>query len=203
VRSSRFEQLLALAAVFGASLIGSRIIRSHTDRVRVEPLAGGFAILPVPALVLGPAHAPTVRVFGDYACPACRAFEREAGDSLRALASAGLIRIAYYHFPLGDRRSGRIAAAMVVCAAAAGHGWDAYASHYGSTDPPASAHAGRADDASCVNDPRTVQLVDTEREQARSAGVREVPAVFLDDARLRFRSFEDVLRHITRRIEPD
>ncbi len=197
VRARRFARVVALLALLGGSALAGLAWRSRAGDVRSEPLPIGFVIEPEPALTLGPPDAPVVRVFGDYACPACRTFDRVAGDALRALARDGRIRLAYYHLPLGNTRSARLAAAAVVCAAAADmeRGWTAHIARYRNPGPHTPAPA----EAPCTAADEALRQVARERAQAHAAGVRSVPAIFLGQDRLHAGSFEALVQFLTTR----
>ncbi len=66
----------------------------------------------------------TVELYSDFLCPACRAFEADAGDEIDQLLAAGRIRLGYRPVAILDRVSGNRystrAAASAACAADAG-----------------------------------------------------------------------------------
>ncbi len=66
----------------------------------------------------------TVELYSDFLCPACRAFEADAGDEIGRLLAAGRIRLVYRPVAILDRfssnRYSTRAAASAACAADAG-----------------------------------------------------------------------------------
>ena len=66
----------------------------------------------------------TVELYSDFLCPACKAFEADAGDEIGRLLAAGRIRLVYRPVAILDRASGNRystrAAASAACAADAG-----------------------------------------------------------------------------------
>ena len=219
-----FTTAVLLAAVTGGGWIAGVGVRARSaiTEVAVTGLAdSGVAAesgirLGETEAVSGPGAdrgVPVLRIFGDYECPACRALEREAGDSLRLLAEAGLITLVYHHRPLSTHPRGSLAAEVAYCGAADGHGSAVHAALLasvdrwpGATDPllvmldaVGSSVPSRAALVMCVSDGRTVDRVDGDRRLAESLGVTAVPSVFLDAARVEFRTYAALLGHVTRK----
>jgi len=206
---------LLLAGLGGSGMIAGSALRSWSGDVRAEPGVAPVERVPREAgLSLGGGPgAPVLRVFGDYECPACASFERVAGDSLRALAGRGAIRLVYHHAPLRSHRRGPRAAAIAYCAADAGAGWVAHAALYESAADWGTGSAGEekllrvlapavTDTAAlraCVHGGSAARRVAADREAADALNVREVPAVFLDDRRLRVGSWRGLVRYVTQR----
>jgi protein-disulfide isomerase len=219
-----FTMAVLLALVTGAGWIAGLGVRARSavSEVPVAALAdpGVAAVSGIrlggPEAASGPSGGsgvPLLRIFGDYQCPACRALEREAGDSLRALAAAGLITLVYHHRPLSTHPRGSLAAEVAYCGAADGHGarvHDALLASAdrwpGATDPllvmldaVGSSVPSLAVLVMCVSDSRMVNRVDGDRRLADSLAVTAVPAVFLDAARVEFRSYAALVGHVTRK----
>lgn len=178
--------------------------------------AGDAAELEIAGVHLaGPAAgAPVLRIFGDYECPACRALEREAGDTLRSLAAAGRLTLIYHHAPLRTHWRGAVAAEVAYCAAIAGQGSAAHRALLqrtmewsGASDPAAdlliapSFPAPAADSVrACLRRGAVRDAVARDRRLAVALGVDAVPTLVLDGARLEFRSWAALVKHVTRRV---
>lgn len=205
--------LLLLVALGGGGMLGGAVLRSWSGDVEAEPFASPVGrVAGLAGMGLGPAAGvPVLRVFGDYECPACASLEREAGDTLRALAARGAIRFVYHHAPLRAHRRGPRAAAAAYCATDAGAGWAAHATLYASAPEWGSGADGAerviralaplvGDTAglrACVRGESAGRRVAADRRAADALGVREVPAVFLDDRRLRVGSWRGLVRYVT------
>jgi protein-disulfide isomerase len=213
-----FSRGLLLVAAAGAGWLGGQAFRARTA-VKERPLS----LVPDSTLAAGAGirfagpvrpGQPVLRIFGDYECPACQSLDRLAGDSLRALARAGVLAVIYHHAPLRSHRRGPLAAAAAYCGARFGAGPAAHrvlqqtVSEWSrSTDPlPALARvltgAGVREDSvtACMRDGRTDALVEADRRLGGAFGVNSVPTVVLHDARLEFGSVRALLRHITRAV---
>jgi protein-disulfide isomerase len=210
-----FARLLLLGALGGAGMLGGSVLRSRSAGAEAAPTPSPVGRVPPDAgMSLGPGDgAPVLRVFGDYECPACRALEREAGDSLRALAARGAIRFVYHHVPLRAHRRGPRAAAAAYCAADGGAAWAAHHALYAraaewAVGPDGDGRLLRvlaplvADTASlrvCMNGDRAERRVSTDRAVAVGLRVHEVPTVFFGDRRLRIGSWQGLVRYVTAR----
>src|SRR5690606_22893916 len=111
------RSLLLIVALAGLGFLGGSIARALWLDASTSPApTAALAIDHTADLVAGPAAAAlTVRIFGDYECPACRQLELRLGDTLRAIASTGRMRLVYFHRPLAARRDADLAAAAVAC----------------------------------------------------------------------------------------
>lgn len=220
-----FTTAVLFAVVAGSGWIAGLGLQARSAvREMVEPGLAGPAVavasgirLGGPAMAGGDAAAtpgvPVLRIFGDYECPACRALEREVGDSLRALADGGLIVLEYHHRPLSSHVRGRLAAEVAYCGAAAGYaavvhdalgrsvevwarGSEPLSAMLETVGTPDSLRAALE---ACIEGGRMVDAVDADRRLADSLAVTAVPTVFLDAARLEFRSYDALVSHVTRR----
>jgi len=211
-----FTGTMLLAASIGGGWLVGVGVRARTA-VRERPAA--VALAPAGSTdagirLGGPVKATHVlHVFGDYECPACQALEHAAGDSLRVLASAGRLAIVYRHAPLSAHWRGPLAAEVAYCGALSGVGpqvHDALVATAGvwsaSEDPvplmiDAVVRRGLSADsvAGCVASGRAEGRIEADQRLAAALGVTAVPAVYLDSARLEFRSWAALLRHVTRR----
>jgi len=158
------------------------------------------------------ASVPVLRIFGDYECAACQRLNRAAVDSLEALADSGLLQLVYHHAPLSSHWRGRSAASVAYCAAAEGRASPVHKALSASvadwthaTDPlpsllAAAATAGANADSirACIAGGRVADRVMRDRDLAANLDVVVVPTVFLDHARLDFKSYGALLDHITR-----
>ncbi len=205
--------LLLLAALGGGGMLAGAVLRTWSGDVEAEADASPVGRVAGEAgMGLGPATGvPVLHVFGDYECPACFSLEREAGDSLRALAEKGAIRFVYHHAPLRAHLRGPRAAAAAYCAADAGAGWAAHAALYASAPEWGTGADGEErviralaplvpDPVAlraCVRDDLTERRVDADRRAADALGVRAVPAIFLGDHRLRVGSWRGLVRYVS------
>jgi protein-disulfide isomerase len=200
---------VASAAAGGFAGMGARSLTA----VREHEVAGQFELRAQVGGVAEGERGPVLRVFGDYQCPACRELERVAGDSLRALARRGRLRFVYHHSPLGAHRRGPLAAAAAYCAQQFGSPWLVHGALYdrapvwsAGEDPvgrvAAASARGGVDPGrmrACLDARLTATQVERDRALANRLGIRAVPTVFVDDARIEFRSYHALLRYVTRR----
>jgi protein-disulfide isomerase len=214
-----FTRLLLLGACAGAGWLGGTAWNAHTAvRERAVPPIDE-SMFPSAGMAAGPAAGvPTLRIFGDYECSACRDLDERLGDSLLVLARTGRIRLVYHHSPLRVHPLGAQAGAVAYCAALHGHGWAVHRALYrmspawGRTDADragssslqrllsTAARAGADSTAvrACVAAGRAEASVREDHALARLLRVRAVPTILADSARLEFRSFPALLGHITR-----
>ena len=213
-----FSRILVLCACAGVGGLAGTAWRARTGvrEAKIAPIdARQF---PAAGMSVGGAGVPTVRVFGDYECPACRELDRRYGDSLLALAAAGRIRLIYHHSPLRSHALGELAGTVAYCAASRGGGWRVHRALYARSLEWGSADAKRSPESAlrrmlaiaaatgvdsaavhaCVASGGGAAAVREDRAMARRLGVHAVPAVFADSARLEFRSYRALLRHVTR-----
>jgi protein-disulfide isomerase len=211
-----FRPLFFLAAFGGLGLIGGSVLRSRAGGVEEEPLASPVDQVPLEAgMAIGPPlGTPVLRVFGDYECPACRALERAAGDTLRALARRGRIRFVYHHAPLRAHLRGPRAAVAAYCALDAGVVWSAHAALYASAPEWGMGPAGEErllealapvveDTATlhaCITGDAAGRRVTADRSAADALRIREVPTVFFGDRRLRVGSWPGLIRYVTAKV---
>jgi len=203
----RILGLGALAAVgfFGATL--ARALWLDAPTTAAPPAALTFDSSA--DLTAGPAHAAvTVRIFGDYECPACRALERNLGDTLLSLARNGGIRLVYIHRPLAGRQDAGAAAALVACEPDPDLRWrlhaQLYAADHSATAAPDVAFADRVRGLLAADSPRAACATSDSMASrtahaiavARAAGFHEVPTVVVNDRHVRFRSHQALLRRI-------
>jgi len=214
----RFAGMIVLIVCAGTGWSAGVLVRSHGQvrEVPVPELAGaGREGAGMRLARPGGVGVPLVRIFGDYECPACQALERLTGDSLRVLARAGRIRLIYHHAPLRTHRRAEAAAETAYCALDAGAGWPVHSALYGtaaewsrSAEPDRSlvevaVRMGADADVmiDCMHMGRAADRVRRDRDLAVRLHVQAVPTVFIDAARIEFRSFGALLRHVSRRAE--
>lgn len=217
-----FWQCLGAAAVFGASALGGSVWRSSSGAIRAEPLGSAIAFSASDGVLhRGRPGAPLVHVFGDYECPACRAFEAGAGKVLRDLADAGRIQLVLHDATLAPHQWGAAAVAAVHCVARRGAGWAAHDALYrrasewkqaddppamiaaivlGATGVPGGPDPGATSLQDCMEDASTLRALRAARERAKLAGIHEVPTVIAGGQRLRFTSHRGLVGHITARV---
>lgn len=216
--------MLAMVFVFCASALGGGILRSRAGIVVGEPFDGEAALNGLgPALTRGPegaAAVPIVRVFGDYECVACGAFERHVGAKLEELADAGRIRLEVYDATLAAHRRGALAALAVRCAARENRGWEVHQAMYARASDWKDARdavAGverialeamrvsdgspdEADFGACMKRKEMQAVLQVGRASVRALGIHEVPTVILNGTKLRFESWRGLRRHIERHV---
>ena len=130
LRSRKRTQLIAgvtVAAVVVAALLVAVLVQSaRTDTDDAVAPANTAAGTARTGFAVGPADAPvTVDVYEDYLCPACRAFEEDAAETLDQLVAAGEVQVRYRPVAILDRLSDdeystRSASAAAVVADVAG-----------------------------------------------------------------------------------
>lgn len=218
--ASWFTWLLAAAAFAAAGVFAGSAARARVAGVRVAGIVDVSAAIAAARArgVVEPGRpgAPTLRIFGDYECPACRDLEREAGDTLRALARRGLVTFAYHHAPLRGHRRGSDAAALAYCAAEADAAWAVHRALYESAprwgtgpDGPqrmleaaASAGADTARMGTCVRSGGAGMRVAADRSAADALGIAAVPTIYLGNERLRVASWRALVRFVTAQALP-
>ena len=147
----------------------------------------------------GSSDAPvTVVVFSDFQCEDCAAFARDVQPALESdFIEPGIVRLAYRQYPLVGGESIRAAEASE-CAALQGKFWEYHTVLYGWQG---AANVGNFSDElleqlaigvrlhpgeyrSCMRFSKTIIAVEDDLRQGFSAGVREVPAVFVNGLRV-------------------
>jgi protein-disulfide isomerase len=181
----------ALMAVAGLALV--------RPRVSEVPVSPSLAPLTDPRM-------PVVRVFDDFECAACGAFDRRVAARLHALEAEGRLRIEYHHTPLAVHTRSRHAAAAVACAPARERATIRSRLHrhreWAFADDPAAAvleHVprGSAEEvAACMGQDSIAALLAADAAFGRRAAIRAVPTVWLDGRHLRFRTWRSLVRHI-------
>jgi len=144
----------------------------------------------------------TVEVYLDYLCPACRAFEENAGATLDRLVADGRITLVYHPVAILDRystnRYSSRAAAGAGCAADAGKLPEYTLALY--ADQPAEGGPGHTDErlvdiaagagidreafGQCLRDGRYADWVVHVTDAMAARGVRGTPTVFVDGRQL-------------------
>jgi len=207
-----------LVLVAAAAALAGRLAIERRSAIRIEPWPGLAALAesnarPSPrgrsgALVLGPAAARvSVHIFADYTCAACDRLEQRAGDSLRSLARAGLIRLYHHHAPILGRPAD-FAAHALACAVEAGEPWLLHAALYAIDGrergaPPSEAilnASPRLGELPALRTCLRTPAPDAARPaiaHARRLGIHEVPTVVVDGQRVRYRSSGRLLDFIT------
>lgn len=200
---------VVIAAGLAVGMVAGKTARSRISGVdisgRVEAAAGAAA----GGMAVGPGTGvPVLRVFGDYECPACAALERQAGDTLRALARRGHIRFVYHHSPLRMHVRGKAAARAAYCAPGPKR-WIIHAELYDSApfwrtggdtvEQMLSVLAPVADTGlirACLGSDTVHRRVAADRALADGLGVIEVPTIFWGDRRLRVRTWSALVRFV-------
>lgn len=201
---------LAVVAVCGLlGFLVSRAAEAMRSGVQSVPEARlSWLDLEPEGLRIGPhSGARVLRIFADYRCPACAQFERSLGARLRALARRGELTVIYHDAPLHVHRQHPSLAAAVLCARGSAALWQVHRQAYRTalqpvptlerlleTVAPMVQHPDRLRE--CATDPATDRRVQAEWRLADQLGIDRVPTVFLDDARLKFRSYRSLLRFI-------
>ncbi len=109
-RRSRRLRLLtgaAVAALVVVAVVVTVVVQSaRTDTADAVAPAGTAAGTAGTAFALGSADAPvTVDVYEDYLCPACRAFEADAADTMDELVAGGEVLVRVHPVAILDRLS--------------------------------------------------------------------------------------------------
>jgi protein-disulfide isomerase len=208
------RSILLAAALAGLGFLGGSIARARWLDASTSPApAAALAIDHTADLHAGPAAAPvTVRIFGDYECPACRQLELTLGDTLLAFANAGHIRLVYLHRPLAARRDADQAAAAIACEPDLVRRWSVHRRLYDPAALPPADDAATlavralrlvsADSArlSCFRSDTILRHARAAITAARNAGFHEVPTVLVDDRTVHYRTYHALLRHIRRAL---
>ncbi len=224
IARTRFPLMLGLAACAGAGWLGGRIWSAQRGAVQEHavrgwtgiPFAGSGIVVPATAGTATSGTQPVLRIFGDYECSGCRSLEATIGDSLRALAARGRLRLIYYQAPLRAHRRAPIAGALTYCAEAQGRGIAVQHALYASIGAwshdaplPAMLRAAAGADAdtrrlqTCMASGSGEAAVRRDRALAERIDTRAVPLILLDSMRLEVSSWRALLRHVRRRLLPD
>lgn len=130
----------------------------------------------------------------DFQCPWCKKFHDETFGALKKeYVDSGKIRLAYLNFPLGMHPNAMPAALSAMCASAQGKFWEMHDKLFdsqGNWEKLANPRAffdslalalglKAAPYKSCVDSPSSKLLVETDRENARTAGVQSTPTFFV------------------------
>jgi predicted DsbA family dithiol-disulfide isomerase len=155
-------------------------------------------------------HVPVVRIFDDFQCPACARFDKVLSPRLGELERQGRIRIVYVHAPIRSHTRSRFAAAAVACTDVEARSALRSRLHADAAwilaDQPDTVVAriagGNANEAflNCVASDSTARRLRDEELFASRGGIRSVPTVWVDNAHVRFSSYESLLRYIEERL---
>ena len=130
----------------------------------------------------------------DFQCPWCKKFHDETFGALKKeYVDSGKIRLAYLNFPLGMHPNAMPAALSAMCASAQGKFWEMHDRLFdtqGNWEKLANPRAffdslalalglKAAPFKSCVDSPSSKLLVETDRDNARTAGVQSTPTFFV------------------------
>lgn len=206
------RSLLLAAALAGLGFLAASIARALWLDAPTSPApAAALAIDHTADLVAGNDAAPvTIRIFGDYECPACRQLQHTLGDTLLALARAGHIRLVYLHRPLATRAQAHLAAAAIACEPDDHRRWSAHRLLYGPDDLRTAQHTPTLADRAlriagtdstrlaCFRSDSALARARTAITAARNAGFHEVPTILVGDHVVHFRTYHALLRHIGR-----
>ncbi|MDQ7904004.1 thioredoxin domain-containing protein [Phytohabitans sp. ZYX-F-186] len=199
-RRNRLVTAAAVAVLLAAGATGYAVYAAQDD-------GGGDFAVPATATAdragLRVGDGPvTVEVYLDYLCPACRAFEQEAGSTIDRLVGEGRISVVYHTVAILDhystnRYSSR-SAAGAGCAADAGR-LTAYTNAL-YADQPAEGGAGHTDGrladlaagagiprepfAQCLSDGRYAGWVTHVTDEMARSGFNGTPTVLVDGQRL-------------------
>lgn len=218
VSAKRFAQVGLVVATVAAAALTVHHWSQPRAPISLEAFPSLGRLERFPSLSMGDDEsAPDVLVFGDYACPSCRKFERLIGDSLRALAERGEIVLRYYYAPI-IAPGADLLARVLACARSAGRGWqvhdairehlDARGSEFDREAIYAAIREGSAANpsTSCWDTAGRAPLEEA-RALAAALAIHEVPTVVVDGSRVRFRSVRSLLDFIKSkaadRILPD
>jgi protein-disulfide isomerase len=200
--SSRLSWILGIAAVIAVLVAAWQVISRLTDdtvRTAVEVLyATPDELIALAQPVVSGNPDATVRVmeFGDYQCPACQNFFRQAKPILDvSYIEPGRIRFEFYDFPLEAAHPNAFVAARAArCAGDQNAYWEFHdvlftnqLSWAGQADP-VSDFAGYAsdlglDEASfreCVRSDRHAQVVSANQLLGLQLGAQSTPTVIID-----------------------
>jgi protein-disulfide isomerase len=172
---------LAIILAVVDSLLRSPVDPLVRDDVKVvnwdELVTGGHSA--------GPAEASlTIVVFGDFECPACRAFHRTLSEFSRA--HEGAVRLVYRHFPLPQHPGAYDASVAAVCAGFQGVFWPFYHRLYTSRLSTPDEHLEAARDIGvsdlpafrqCLGSDAAVTVVEQDLVLAREVGAWGTPTV--------------------------
>ena len=130
----------------------------------------------------------------DFQCPWCKKFHDETFGALKKeYVDSGKIRLAYLNFPLGMHPNAMPAALSAMCASAQGKFWEMHDKLFdtqGNWEKLANPRAffdslalalglKAASYKSCFDSPSSKLLVETDRDNARTAGVQSTPTFFV------------------------
>lgn len=184
---------IAVIAVF-AGVVGFGVYRASQS--------GADAAVPPNATAsgvpVGSSGAPaTVDLYMDFQCPACRAYEQQAGPTIDELVAGGAARVVYHPVAYLDRfsstRYASRSSAASGCAAEAGV-FPRYAQLLFATQPPEGgdglpeeqlialgAHAGAGPGfAECVSSDRYAGWTAALTDEASRAGINATPTVLVN-----------------------
>ena len=176
---------------------GGALVQWARTAPPVPPAAVAAAPPSVPQVLGDPAAPILVEEYGDFQCPACSAFEKAAGPTLKQLAGERRIRLAYYPIGFLGRESVTSAGASL-CAAGAGRFWEYHDLLYSQQGPENSGALstsrllGFGDQAGvrdgqfdlCVSSARYSGLIQQITESASKRGVNSTPSVYVNGRRL-------------------
>lgn len=201
--SNTLAWVLGAVALLAVLIVGWRWYSSITDRtarssVPVEYASPEELIQMAQGVSSGNPDAPvTVMEFGDYQCPACQNFYRQAEPLLQtAYIDPGRIHFVFYDFPLEDAHPNAFLAARAArCAGDQDAYWPFHDTLYqnqilwANQADPSGTFAGYAGDLgldedafrACLNSDRYADVVSANQLLAVQLGAPSTPTVILDD----------------------
>lgn len=201
--SNSVAWILGGVALLAVLIVAWRWYSSFTDKtargsVPVEYESPQQLIEMAQGVSEGNPDAPvTLMEFGDYQCPACQNFFRQADPLLKtAYIDPGRIHFMFYDFPLEDAHPNAFLAARAArCAGDQDAYWQFHDTLYqnqvlwSNQADPSGAFAGYAGDLgldqdafrACLNSDRYVQLISASQLLAVQLGAQSTPTVILYD----------------------
>ena len=196
------RRFLILALVVGmaigsaTTLLGQRWISSNRDRKEAEPQQGiGPPATPqtitTDVLIqgeptLGQADAPvTILEFSDFECPYCQQFHDDVLAKLKSTyIETGLVRFVHKDLPLPFHNHAVRAAAAARCATDQTTYWQVYSALFkaqtclsckGVLEIAGSVVDDTTSLQACMNNPRTLALIEANRSEAKLLGIQATP----------------------------
>lgn len=148
---------------------------------------------------IGDPQAPvTIREFGDYQCPACRAFDSTAQRIRQQYVKSGKVRFIFFDFPLSMHPNSQPAAIAARCAARQGKFWPYHTSLYQAqpkwvdqSDPHSifldlALENGLDTDQleACMKAKKPQEAIQGERKAGQLIQLRATPTVLVNNAKL-------------------
>lgn len=197
--------LVGVGAVVAIAVVATAVVliqgRGDEGPVATAPVSrqpDGSVVMAQPGVT-----APVLEIYEDFQCPACKAMEKETGDTIKKLAAEGKVKVVYRPFSLfrasGEPVSGNSLRALNASLCAPDDKWLAYHDKLFAEQGPENAkgfenadlikwaaEVGITDEAfaQCVEGTQKQQQIDQANATAERAGVQGTPWVTLDGRQL-------------------